>query len=100
MRPRSSGRRLAVAGGAAAAALATVAIVAGQSASGWDLSWNAITGGGGKSSGANYFLEGAVIPVDGQSSGGGFILNGGFYGGGQEVKFDLYLPELAKDGVP
>lgn len=92
--------RLAVVGAAGAAAFATVAIVAGQSASGWDLSWNAITGGGGKSSGANYFLEGAIIPVDGRSSGGGYVLNGGFYGGGEEVTFDLYLPELARDGAP
>jgi hypothetical protein len=96
---RISRWRLAIGAASAVAALATVAIVAGQAASGFDLSWNAITGGGGKSSGGGYVLQGAIIPVDGSSSGGSYALQGGFFAG-EAIKIKKYLPEVAKDGAP
>ncbi len=82
----------------AVAALATVAIVAGQSASVWDLSWNAITGGGGKSTGAGYELRGAIVPVGGRSTGGVYTVQGGFFGG-DSIKFKRFAPETARDGI-
>jgi hypothetical protein len=90
--------RLAAVSVAAACALATVAIVGGQAASGWDLSWNAITGGGGKSSGGSYQLQGAILPVDGRSQGGGFVVEGGFFAG-DSIEFTSFLPALARDGL-
>ncbi|MGH2608795.1 MAG: hypothetical protein ACRDHF_06850 [Tepidiformaceae bacterium] len=90
--------RLAGVAAAACGALAAVAVVGGQSASGWDLSWNAITGGGGKSSAAEYQLQGAVVPVAGSSSGAGYVLQGGFFAG-EPVKFLGFTPSIAKDGV-
>lgn len=93
--PRVRTAWLAAAG---AGALATVAIVAGQSASGWDLSWSTITGGGGRSSGGSYQVNGAIIPVDGRAQGGGYVLQGGFFAG-DSVKFNSVLPALARDGV-
>ena len=83
---------------AALGALATVAIVGGQAASGWDLSWNAITGGGGRSTGGSYQLQGAVIPVDGRSQGGSYVLQGGFFAG-DSIVFTSFLPAIARDGI-
>ncbi|MEX0782013.1 MAG: hypothetical protein WD557_05135 [Dehalococcoidia bacterium] len=83
---------------AAAGALATVAIVGGQAASGWDLSWNAITGGGGKSGGGSYQLQGAVIPIDGRSQGGSYVVTGGFFAG-DSVEFNGFVPAIARDGI-
>lgn len=81
------------------ASLGTIVIAAGQSAGAWDLSWNAITGGGGRSTGGGYELHGAIIPVDGTSSGGSYALSGGFFGGGEAVKFKKFHPGIAKDGI-
>lgn len=82
----------------AVGALATVAIVGGQAASGWDLSWNAITGGGGESSGGSYQLQGAIVPIDGRAQGGSFVLQGGFFAG-DSIEFTSYLPAIARDGI-
>lgn len=94
---RNSRTMPALAAGAVAA-LATVAIVAGQSASGWDLSWNAVTGGGGRSTSPGYELRGAIVPVVGNSSGGAYTVQGGFYGG-DSIRFKRFAPVTAKDGL-
>lgn len=90
--------RLAGLAGAAIAGVATVALVGGQSASGWDLFFSTITGGGGKSTGATYELQGAIVPIAGSSSGGGYVVQGGFFAG-ESVKFEGFAPAIAKDGV-
>ena len=82
----------------AAAALAGVALVGGQAASGWDLSWNAITGGGGRSTAPGYELRGAVVPVAGSSTGGDFGLQGGFFAG-EAAKYLRFTPSISRDGV-
>ena len=94
-----TGRWKAVgAGSAGLAALASVAIVGGQAASGWDISWNAVTGGGGRSTGPGYELRGAIVPVAGSSTGGTYTVQGGFYGG-DSIKFKRFAPATAKDGL-
>ena len=80
------------------AGLAIVAIAAGQAASGWDLSWSGVTGGGGKSSGGGYELQAAIVPVDGSSSGGTYVVQGGLLAG-ESTKFKGFMPVVAKDGV-
>ncbi len=90
--------RLAGVAAAATAALAGVAIVGGQAASGWDLSWNAITGGGGRSTAPGYELRGAVVPVAGGSSGGAYNVQSGFFAG-EAAEFVGFLPSIARDGV-
>ena len=91
-------RTLPMLAAGAVAAFATVAIVAGQSASGWDLSWSAVTGGGGRSTGPGYELRGAVVPVAGNSTGGAYAVQGGFFGG-DSIKFKRFAPATAKDGL-
>lgn len=92
------GVRVASLAGGALASLAAVAIVGGQAASGWDLSWNAITGGGGNSAGGGYEVNGAVLAVDGRAQGGSYVLEGGFFAG-EEIEFESVLPAIARDGV-
>lgn len=47
------------------------------------LSWSTVDGGGGKSSGGSYSLNGTIGQPDaGSMSGGTFDLAGGFWGGG------------------
>jgi hypothetical protein len=82
----------------AAAALGAVAIVGGQAASGWDLSWNAITGGGGRSTAEGYELRGAVVPVAGSSGAGDYRVQGGFFAG-EAAKYVGFTPSISRDGV-
>ena len=67
-------------------ALSVIALAAPSAAAqigpGLDLSWNAITTGGGTSSGGPLTLLGAIgQPMIGAMSGAGFELTGGFIGG-------------------
>jgi hypothetical protein len=82
----------------AAAALGAVAMAGGQAASGWDLSWNAITGGGGRSTAPGYELRGAVLPVAGTSTGGDYRVQGGFFAG-EAAKYLGFTPSISRDGV-
>ncbi len=71
-----------------------------QSASGWDLSFSGVTGGGGSSSQSPYALQGAIQPIGGQSSAESFKVASGFFGGGVAEKIRRILPAVAADGIP
>jgi hypothetical protein len=63
-------------------ALLIVSTVAAQSGGGYDLSWNTIAAGGGSSTSGDYSLAGTIGQSDtGMLSGGGYMLNGGFWSG-------------------
>lgn len=92
-------RRWSVAG-AGLVAVAAIATVAAQSASGWDLSWRATSGGGGSASGGAFALTGSIgQPVAMRSTGGVYAIDAGFLGGGAE-KYRRFFQLLAKDGLP
>lgn len=94
-----SRRRTVVGAAAAMAALAGIAVVAAQSASGtYDLSYRALFGGS-KAVGGQFEAQSAVgQPLAGSSSGGQYTLSSGFFSGGNE-KYRRYAPHLAKDGT-
>jgi len=77
-------------------ALFIVSIVAAQSGGGYDLTWNTIDGGGGSSISGSYALIGAIGQADaGASSGGAYMLNGGFLAGTgatSTTNYRVYLP--------
>ena len=59
----------------------TAAAARAQTGGGFDLTWNAIAGGGGVSSGSGFQVDGTVGQADAATlSGGVFTLNGGFWG--------------------
>jgi hypothetical protein len=88
-------KRWAATAGALAAALATAGVLAQQ---GGDYRFELfiIPGGGGSSSAAGYTIEGAFgQPMAGQVEGSGFIIDGGFFGGGiGDQTFELFAPNL------
>ena len=65
---------------------------AAQSGGGYDLTWSTIDGGGGISSNGDYMLASTVGQPDaGASSGGGYTLDGGFWGD-VGAPHHVYLP--------
>jgi hypothetical protein len=62
----------------------------------YTLSWWTVDGGGGRSSGSGYSLHGTIGQHDaGGMSGGGYTLNGGFWGGVAETapeEQSIFLP--------
>lgn len=86
---------------AAVCSLAIVGTVVAQSASGYDLSWRAIAGGGtAKSTGDTYSVN-AVIgqTFTARSTGGAYAMDSGFLGGGLAGKTKRFLPQLSNDGT-
>lgn len=69
-------------------------------ASGYDLSWWTVDGGGGDSSGGAYVLSGTFGQPDaGTLTGGSYHLGGGFWGGGASLSPSLpcaYLPLIKR----
>ena len=67
----------------------------------YDLSWWTVDGGGGSSSGGNYVLDGTAGQPDPGPvlSGGGYNLEGGFWGGGLSgvTTFNIYLPLVTRN---
>jgi hypothetical protein len=60
-----------------------ISSAAAQSAGPYDLNWNTIDGGGGKSSGGSYVLTGTIGQPDAEySAGGPYEVFGGFWPGG------------------
>ena len=97
-RARLASRSLA-ATGVAVAAFAVVVVAMAQSASGWDLSQRAISGGGGRSSTLNMSLEGSIgQPLAGRSSAGPYVVTSGILEGGP-VKYTQRIPAVANDGL-
>jgi len=67
----------------AALAVPVLAGAEGEGASGTEIIKSVIANGGGSSTGASFQLDGTVgQPVTGQSSGGSFVLQSGFWTGG------------------
>ena len=79
--------------------LLVAATVQAQTGGGYDLTWNTIDGGGampGGSIGGSYSLGGTIGQPDaGALSGGGYTLNGGFWGGAVP-NYNVYLPLVLK----
>jgi hypothetical protein len=80
------------------AGLVAVGVAVAQVSGALDLSWNAITSGGGTSSGGTYVLTGAIgQPVaGGPSIGGSFAVTSGFLPGASQTQFRVFAPLLAK----
>lgn len=76
--------------------LLAVPLVVAQSGNGYDLSWWTVDGGGTTgSTGGGYSLSGtAGQPDAGVLAGGGYILGGGFWRGGEArpPAYEIYLP--------
>ena len=102
-RPRTSAaaprRLLFILIAALAVALLVASIAVAQSGSSYDLSWSAIAGGGGRSSGSGHTLDGTLGQFDaGMLSGGGYTLSGGFWTELTPLtsSFSVYLPLILK----
>ena len=78
--------------------LLVAATVQAQTGGGYDLTWNTIDGGGGMfSTGGSYSLGGTIGQPDaGTLNGGGYTLNGGFWGGAI-AQYKIYLPVTLKN---
>lgn len=75
--------------------LALLPLLLASATAAYDLSWWSVDGGGGKSTGGGYTLQGAVGQPDaGQMRGGNFSLSGGYLTGAMQRA--VYLPHLAK----
>jgi hypothetical protein len=97
-RARAARRGLALAGMAVAAGAVVITVLA-QSASGWDLSLRNTSGGGGRSTGGGFVLEGSIgQPFTTKSTQGAFTLSSGIFDSGP-TKFVRRLPGLANDGI-
>ena len=100
MRRRFFHSRLAwIAGTAAVSAVALAATALAQSASGYDVSWHTIAGGGNASSADSKYQLKSVIGqtfVD-SSSNGPYTVDSGFLGGGQPPKTKRFVGGVAKD---
>jgi hypothetical protein len=87
-------RRLLIALGTLALALAVISTVRAQSGGGLDLSWSTVDGGGGASESNGLRLTGTAGQPDADVlTGDGYKLEGGFWGGGgAEEDVRIYLP--------
>ena len=74
--------------------------VLAQSGGGYDLKWSTTDGGGGSSAGGVYNLSGTIgQPDTAVISGGGYILSGGFWFGGEAIsplEVPFFLPLIVK----
>ena len=67
-----------------------------QSGGGYDLTWSTIDGGDGESAGGGLTLSGTIgQPEPGVLSGGGYMLNGGFWPGAA-TNYRAFLPLVIK----
>jgi hypothetical protein len=84
----------------ASALLAGIVLVksaAAQTGDGFDLSWNVIGGGGGKSTGSGFTVEGTIgQPVVGLSSDAEYTLQHGFWVTMQDI-IRMFLPLVEKE---
>ncbi len=77
--------------------LVAVTAISAQSGGGYDLTWSTLDGGGATfSTGGSYSLGGTIGQPDaGTLSGGGYTLNGGFWGEGATA-YEVYLSLVLK----
>ncbi len=64
---------------------------------GYDLTWFSVDGGGGYSAASGYTLDSTIGQPDAGtlSSGGGYTLVGGFWGGAA-IQYQIYLPVVLR----
>ena len=75
--------------------LAMLPLILASASLSYDLSWWSVDGGGGKSIGGGYTLQGAAGQADaGQMQGGNFSLKGGLLVGA--MQHVLFLPHVAR----
>lgn len=88
-------------GGAVLVALGTLGVLAQQGGT-YEFDLFAITGGGGTSSAEDYEIRGAIGQAfAGQVQGSGFVMDGGFFGGGSAADvapgaYELIAPGLSR----
>ena len=93
MSPRR--RWTAAIAGAAAAGVFGVSMVGAQTGGSYGITWFAIPGGGGTSSGGSYQLSGAIgQPIADSSTGGTYTVQAGFFGGSSQ-RFRLFMAGVA-----
>jgi hypothetical protein len=94
-------RRLVLAGLSLLLLLLVISVAQAQTGGGYDLTWWTVDGGGGQVTGGGYTLTGtAGQPDTGTMSGNGYMLLSGFWGGGPEHRFPIYLPLVLRDQAP
>jgi hypothetical protein len=76
----------------------TVPAVRAQGDAGYTLDWWTVDGGGQTTpDGAGYTLSGTIGQPDTDGwAGGGYTLEGGFWGGGGVVEYTVYLPLILR----
>jgi hypothetical protein len=75
--------------------LALLPLLLASATAAFDLSWWSVDGGGGKSTGGGYTLQGAAGQADaGQMRGGNFSLSGGYLV--EAMHHVVFLPHLTK----
>ena len=68
-----------------------------EPASGYEISWYTVDGGGGTSTGGAYTLDGTIGQPDaGSQSGGAYVLAGGFWAGLTSALYSLFLPLVTR----
>ena len=79
-------------------AIALLSVVSASALASYGLDWWTVDGGGGTSStGGSYSLDGTIGQPDaGTSTGGGYALAGGFWGGGAASANSLFLPLILR----
>ncbi len=91
-------RTIAATGAVIAAAAVATAVIAQSSGGSFDLSFRATSGGGGTSAAAPYELTGVIgQPVAGRSTGGDYVADSGFLGGGGIEKIRRFIIAIARD---
>jgi hypothetical protein len=77
----------------------TVPAVRAQSEAGYTLDWWTVDGGGQtEPDGTGYTLSGTIGQPDADGwSGGGYTLEGGFWGGGGGAAYTIYLPLILRN---
>lgn len=94
MMPRQ--RILAMISGAALAGILGVSMVTAQTGGSYSVTWFALPGGGGTSSGGNYSVTGAIgQPFAGEAVDGSYTVQTGFFGSSGQ-RFQLFIINVAR----
>ncbi|MBC7262113.1 MAG: hypothetical protein H5T63_08870 [Chloroflexi bacterium] len=82
-------------------ALLCLAVAVRADAPGFSIDWYVVSGGGGRSTGGAFVLDGSVLQAGGVTSGGHYQLQSGFWYGVSGVAFTpshwLHLPVLLRN---
>lgn len=93
----SRSRWTALISGAALAGVLGVTMVTAQTGGSYNLTWFAMPGGGGTSSGGQYVVTGAIgQPFASQMTGSTYTVQTGFFGGSAQ-RFRLFMASVASE---